>query len=136
MRSRALCLPLQLLAFGLALGGCGSETADSASDPTASQSTPSDPVLTTSPTSPTTEAVPDWPACDSVWKGGATLKRSYRGCLDSEEPVKADRILCSFGTPIVTYAHRFYAQPGHQIHDEGSLKDSAEFQHDIDICTG
>ena len=139
MLSRALCQPLLLLAFGLALGGCGSETADSASDPTASQSTPSDPASTTSPTSqtsPTTEAVPEWPACDSVWKGGATLKRSYKGCLDGEEPVKADRILCSFGTPIVTYAHRFYAQPGHQIHDEGSLKDSAEFQHDIDVCTG
>jgi len=123
-----------LLVSALALAGCGSESGDSASAPTVATQSAESP--TDQPTSAPTKATPDWPSCGSVWKGGATLKRSYKGCLDDGEPVKADRILCSFGTPIITYAHRYYAQPGHQIHDEGSLKKSAEFQHDLDICTG
>jgi len=136
LRRAQRLIPL-LLGSSLALAGCGSETGQSA-DPTvavqsASPSTEGQPTGT--PTDTQTKA-PDWPACGSVWKGGVTLTRSYKGCLEGGEPVKADKILCSFGTPIVTYAHRFYAEPGHEIHDEGSLKKSAEFQHDVSVCTG
>ena len=135
-RPAARLIPL-LLASSLALVGCGSETGQSA-DPTVavqSESPSNDGGPTASP-SASKSTTPDWPTCASVWKGGATLKRSYQGCLAGGEPVKADKILCSFGTPIVTYAHRFYAEPGHEIHDEGSLKKSAEFQHDLSVCTG
>jgi hypothetical protein len=127
-------IPL-LLVSSLALVGCGDEGSPTAAN-TSTQTPVDSPSATDKPTDSQTKATPDWPACGSVWKGGATLKRSYKGCLDDGEPVKADRILCSFGTPIVTYAHRYYAQPGHQIHDVGSLKKSSEFQHDLDICTG
>ncbi|GAB2884953.1 hypothetical protein [Nocardioides pacificus] len=76
-----------------------------------------------------------WAACDEVWQDGSILPRGYRGCMEGDERVRADRQICSLGTTLVTYAERFYAQPGLAIRDVGSLQDSAEYQQDFEICT-
>lgn len=76
-----------------------------------------------------------WAACDEVWQDGSILPRGYRGCMEGEERVRADRQICSLGTTLVTYADRFYAQPGLAIRDVGSLQDSADYQQDFEICT-
>jgi hypothetical protein len=99
-------------ALGLALlAACGEEepsatsTGDSSASPTAAGE----------------------PACTEIWVDGATLPDPYKGCYDEAGFVKAERLPCSSGQVVVTYADRSYAVPGNRVNDEGSLATSKQF---------
>src|SRR5262249_19027875 len=49
------------------------------------------------------------PACTSVWKDGATLPRSYSGCVQGSQVVQPDPLACSSRQRIIRYADSYYA---------------------------
>ncbi|HEY3528490.1 MAG TPA: hypothetical protein VGK78_05025 [Nocardioides sp.] len=120
-----------LLAAGT-LAGCGSDSSSSvAQDPATSGSpTPSHTAKThSSKTSPT------GPACTKVWKDGATLPHSYRGCTTDAGWVKAQVYECEDGHRLVTYAHAFYASPGRSISRAATtLAKDQGFRHTMAVC--
>lgn len=111
------------------LAGCGSGDSSSvAQDPGASASTPA---ATTSST--TTD--PSGPTCSDVWKKGAKLPHSYRGCVGDAGWVKAQVYQCSDGHRLVTFAHVFYAVPGRTISRAATtLAQDQEFQQTMAVC--
>jgi hypothetical protein len=112
----------------LALGACGSTSSTVAADPGTA------PPTSTSP-SPTGSPTPDSPRCAGVWNDGRTLPASYRGCAASQGWVKAQVYQCSDGHRIVTYAHAFYAAPGHTITRSAStLAKDTDFRHLMATC--
>jgi hypothetical protein len=113
------------VAAAVTLGACGSSSSNVAQDPaTAPASSPS-----------AAGTTPDGPACTAVWTDGRTLPASYRGCATSAGWVKAQPYQCSDGHRMVTYAHAFYAQPGHKITRSAStLAKDAAFRHLMVVC--
>ena len=139
------------LAGGLVLlGGCGgSDDPDEAASAGSTASDTSSPAVspTSDPASPdpsepttddaggsTSSSTGGTAPCDEVWGAGATLPRSYRGCEESGETVKADKHTCSFGGAIVEYDGRYYAQLGSTINDEGDLATSDGYQQALSAC--
>lgn len=138
-----------MLGAGLAvvtvLVGCGSESGG----PTATDSSPSEdvssaptaptaPTGSTGPTEPTSSPeAPPMPACSQVWRDGARLPADYRGCTDAAgQEVRAEKTLCSFGKPLVTYDDRFYALPGRRINaTQGSLASDPDYRSAKSACT-
>lgn len=144
MRTRAT----MLLATGLlglsVLAGCsddgdgealdpgqsgGSSTGTSSPSPTESESAPTEPATESS--SPAPDPLP---ACADVWVGGQKLPAKYKGCESDAGPVKAKKYPCSFGSSIVTFDDRFYAQLGRPINEVDSLKSSDQFQAALKAC--
>jgi hypothetical protein len=56
------------------------------------------------------------PACTSVWQDGATLPRTYGGCVQDDQVVAPDSLGCSSGQRIIRYADSYYAVPGGTVH--------------------
>lgn len=112
----------------LTLGACGSSSSTVADDPGTA------PPSSITP-SPTQSSAPTTPACASVWSRGRMLPAAYHGCAASQGWVKAQAYQCSDGHKIVTYAHAFYAAPGHKITRSASTlaKDTA-FRHLMAVC--
>ena len=146
MRTRAI----MLLATGVlaisVLAGCGDDGDGEALDPGASDTSgatsdaPSPSPTESDQTSeaPVTESAtvtPDpLPACSDIWVGGQKLPAKYKGCEGDAGPVKAKKYPCSFGSSIVTFDDRFYAQLGRPINEVDSLKSSNAFQSALRAC--
>ena len=56
------------------------------------------------------------PECSTVWQDGATLPRSYDGCVQGDQVVQPDPLACSSGQRIIRYADSYYAVPGGTVH--------------------
>lgn len=116
---------LALCAFGC--GSSGSSAPDAAgTDPTGSPA----------PSISESSAPADGPACDSVWQEGATLPRSYRGCVDgSGTLVPRDALGCSSGQRMVSHADRYYAVLGGTIHEATTpLAEDREYRAAVRSC--
>ena len=111
------------------LAACGSdESSTVAQDPGQGASTPA------APTS-SADTDPAGPTCGAVWKKGATLPHSYRGCVADAAWVKAEVYQCSDGHRLVTYAHAFYASPGRTISRAATtLAKDQGFQQTMAVC--
>lgn len=139
-------LPAWVLATALAgaLGACGDDSstaADPGSSPSpAGSSSPSSPATESPPESPSESAStppPSGPACGKVWRGGATLPGSYRGCVEGEQYVERDALGCSSGQRIIRYDEHFYAVPGGRIHETESVLDKDPGYRDaVASCRG
>jgi hypothetical protein len=115
-----------LLAAGT-LAGCGSDSSSSVAQDPGPSGTPTP--------SHTSKGSPTGPACAKVWKDGATLPHSYRGCTTTAGWVKAEVYECSDGHRLVTYAHAFYASPGRSISRAATtLAKDHGFQHTMAVC--
>lgn len=78
-----------------------------------------------------------WPTCDEVWRGDGSIPGRYRGCVDGDRAVVADRIPCSFGGSMTTYADRYYGVLGNVVNDAGeSLSTSRRYARAHALCTG
>lgn len=130
MRSPAPPL-VAALVLGGALVACGTDsgaTSAGRSTPTPASESPS------ASETPSEPSGPQPPECSEVWEAGTRLPTGYRGCAEDGEPVRTDRIRCSFGLVIVTYADTFYAVPGDTINESASLKDDPEFRRTVNSC--
>ncbi|MCW2844830.1 MAG: hypothetical protein JWN22_2746 [Nocardioides sp.] len=121
----------------LTVGACGSDSTpvaqDPATSPVSSPSTP--PPSSESPSSPSSSSAPDHPVCAAVWRDGHVLAPDYAGCAASGGWVRAMVYHCSDGHRLVTYAHEFYAQPGHEItRSDSTLARDAAFRHLMAVC--
>ena len=129
MRAPAARLAAALLVGVLGLSACGSEsgstTAEDATSPVAESDSTDD--ASEDPGS-------SLPECGEVWQAGVRLPTGYKGCAEDGEPVKPDRIRCSFGLVIVTYDDRFYAVPGDQINESESLENDRDFTRTVNSC--
>lgn len=120
---------LAMAAVALTLGACGSDTSTVAQDPATT------PATTTSSPTATVKPPHVGPACKAVWRDGADLAHSYRGCLDTSGWVKAQVYQCSDGHRVVTYAHSFYGQPGRTITKSSTtLVNDQQFRHLMALC--
>lgn len=129
MTSRAAGLFVAALVTAGSLAGCGSASSTTAQDPGAGTSTP------TSVPSSSSGQTAQTPTCLRVWKQGATLPHSYRGCATTAGWVKAQVYQCSDGHHLVTYAHAFYASPGRTISRAATtLAKDHGFQQTMAVC--
>lgn len=107
------------------LAACGDDEPTAADDP-------STPASETSASEP--PELPDWPSCDEVWVAETTLPQGYKGCLDGDTPVKADRQACSSGQVIVIYDDRFYAVLGGPVNETEGLKQDPHYRSARQSC--
>jgi hypothetical protein len=120
-RSAALVPALALAA--LCAGGCGSDSAESGNDATSPSATGS--------SAPAVAAA----ACSAVWKDGAQLPRTYRGCSEDDQLVKPDVLGCSSGQRMVRYADRYYAVYGGTVHEASpSLEKDRDYRAAVLSC--
>jgi hypothetical protein len=120
-RSAGLVPALALAA--LCASGCGSDSAESGADA-------SSPAATTPSASALAAA-----ACSEVWKDGAQLPRSYRGCAEDDQLVKPDVLGCSSGQRMVRYADRYYAVYGGTVHEATpSLEKDRDYRAAVLSC--
>lgn len=111
--------------------GCGDDDGNTAEDPAGEPSASQEPSATDGTPG---SAAPELPACADVWVAGATLPRSYRGCEQDGEAIKADKHPCSYGLDIVEFADRFYAVTGKQINEVPSLTESDQYRQALTAC--
>lgn len=124
-----------VLAGLLLLSGCGTGGTTVADDeaPASSESSPSATSPSPSATSPSPSAKPepgaDAPDCKDVWKQGARLPRTYKGCNERQDGastfVRRQVLDCSSGQRMVVHADHYYGVLGGTIHRTESrlLKD-------------
>ena len=122
----ALAAAILLLAVG-----CSDDDGGSAEDPAGESPSSQAP---SAPDSSTEPPAPDLPKCADVWVAGATLPRTYRGCEQDGEAIRAVKHQCSYGSAIVEFADRFYAVTGKQINEVPSLIDSEQFKQAMNAC--
>lgn len=108
--TRALVVSLALLA-SVGLTSCGDE------EPTATGSSSSSDPSSTAPSESMEPAPPGTPECSEIWQDGHRVPRFYAGCADEGAYVKREAIGCSSGQRMVTYADRFYAVLGGDVHE-------------------
>jgi hypothetical protein len=119
-----------LCAFGCGSSGSSADDAagtDPTSTPVSSSATPSD----------ETSAPAGVPDCETVWQDGATLPRTYRGCVDDTGTVvPRDALGCSSGQRLVSHGDRYYAVPGGTIHEAATtpLADDPEYRTAVRSC--
>ncbi len=127
------------------LAGCSSDDDGPADDPTPAPSAspdtedpPSETASATPSETPSQAPVPPGtPACADVWTDGATLARVYTGCADGDTYVEADRLGCSSGQRIVTYADRFFAVAGSTVTETaGPLRADDDYNDAVARCRG
>jgi hypothetical protein len=133
-----------VLATALAglLTACGDDSstaADPASSPSSAASASSEPSSTA--TAPASESPstppPSGPACGKVWQEGATLTRSYQGCVEGGTYVDRDVLGCSSGQRIVRFDEHFYAALGGRIYQTESVLDKDRGYRDaVAVCRG
>ena len=125
-----------LLAGLLLLSGCGTDgttASDDGAAPASSESSEPSPSPTATSPDPSETAAPDpgagAPACTDVWKDGARLPRTYKGCNEGEGGaatfVRRQVLDCSSGQRMVVHADHYYGVLGGTIHRTESrlLKD-------------
>ncbi len=118
-----------------AVGACGGGD-DEATDPAGS--TP--PSVSSAPDgdgSPTAapEVPPGTPACGDVWSEGATIPRSYDGCVQDGALVEREVLACSSGQRLVTFADRFYGVAGGEVRvSEQALEDDRDYRSAVRSC--
>lgn len=136
-----LLVPVLLAA--LLLAGCGSEDTGTATPQdegsVSPSSTPSEAPPSTEATDEVTDEGPDtrgWPKCEKVWIAGDDLPRTYVGCTEGDEAVKAERVPCSMGVKLVVYNDRFWAATGNRISEsDGPLRKNPEFRQVRNTCS-
>lgn len=109
---------------GALLSACGANEPDAGEEPSGS----------TGSAAPETADLPDWPACAEVWVAESELSPEYRGCLDDEVGVAAEKQRCSSGQVLVTYADRFYAVMGGPVNETEGLAEDSAYQRARDAC--
>ena len=133
--TRALQAPrVALVLAALCLTACGSEGADA--DGTAASDRSSASTRESEEPSGGPSAPPGTPECDEVWKAGATLPRSYDGCVDEDgQLVPRDGLACSSGQRIIRFDDRFYGVPGGTVHEVStSLEQDREYRAAVLRC--
>ena len=146
MKARGTLVAL-LLPLALSLAACGGDSASTATDPDASDSSaatdtasPTEATETPEPSespSETTPPTPDWPACGDVWVADARLALGYKGCLEGETAVKADNLSCSSGQRMVRYDDSFFAVAGGSIYEtSGPLEKDKLYLQKVRTCRG
>ena len=125
--------PAALLAAALLVGGGGATACGSDSSGTTAED-PAPRASSSAPSEPARGSRDEVPECTDVWQTGTRLPTGYRGCTEEGEPVRTDRIRCSFGLVIVTYADRYYAVPGDQINEVTSLREDPDFRRTVNSC--
>lgn len=128
----------------LLTSACGTES-DSPADTTAEESTSQSPTpsessgesSSESPSDkPSPTAPPGTPACADVWQEGATLPRSYSGCVDGDTYHERSAIGCSSGQRLIRYDDRFYSVPGGTVQQaRPSLAKDKAYRKDLAACT-
>lgn len=130
---RRLAAALALVA-GL-LAGCGS-TGQATDSQTVTPST--DMPTIQSPSTPSSSQsgtpMPTGPACGSVWKAGAKLPATYKGCVQGAAWVAADNLGCSSGQKLVRFDDHFWAVRHGTIHRVTSLKTDKDYQRSVASC--
>lgn len=112
--TRAFVASLALLA-SMGLTSCGSEEPTTARPSRGAESASE---ASSTSTSKSTEPAPSGtPECSEIWQDGRRLPRFYAGCVEGETYVKRDSLGCSSGQRMVTYADRFYAVLGGDVHE-------------------
>lgn len=107
---RAILTLASIAGAATLLAGCG-----------AGNGTAADPVGATGPThsssapSPTASHAVQLPACSSIWKVGASLPSTYRGCQDNGVKARSFIFHCEIGSSIATYGDDLYAVPGRTV---------------------
>lgn len=131
---RRLVLPGFLLVVSGALGGCGSDDADSAvADPTTPASSPGE--VDSSTPEAGLEIPAGAPACGDIWTEGAKLPRMYDGCVAGETYVKRDVIECSSGQRVVRFDDAYYAVLGGPVQAASpSLAENGDYQEFLVGC--
>jgi hypothetical protein len=128
MRAPAARLAAALLVGVVGLSACGSDDGST----TAQDTTP--PAESGSTDDASEDPGSSLPECSDVWVAGVRLPTGYKGCAEDGEPVKSDRIRCSFGLMIITYDDRFYAVPGDRINESESLENDRDFARTVSSC--
>ena len=130
-----------LLLGALALGGCGNEADERASDPATSESstetpteTPTDSTESSAPAEPATDPANGLPVCEDVWIDGLDLPKDYTACSQDGTSVKPVKKMCGFGSPMIIQADRFYALRGNRVNDVGDIATSEQFQSALAAC--
>jgi hypothetical protein len=123
----------------LSTSACGTES-ESPADTTAQESTSQSPSPSESGGSPgekpSPTAPPGTPACADVWQEGATLPRSYSGCVDGDTYHQRSAIGCSSGQRLIRYDDRFYSVPGGTVQQaRPSLAKDKAYRKDLAACT-
>jgi hypothetical protein len=123
----------------LSTSACGTES-ESPADTMAQESTSQSPSPSESGGSPgekpSPTAPPGTPACADVWQEGATLPRSYSGCVDGDTYHQRSAIGCSSGQRLIRYDDRFYSVPGGTVQQaRPSLAKDKAYRKDLAACT-
>ena len=114
---------LALVAAGLT--ACGSDPVEADGSVATDDSSSAAP----SPTAPESPAAsdsvpPGTPECSTLWQDGATIEKSYAGCVDDDgQFVKKDTLGCSSGQTLVRYDDRFYGVLGGSVHEASAPLD-------------
>ncbi len=129
-RPRAALLTVVLLGALGACGGGDDEATDPAGSPSASPA-PED----AGPSSAAPEAPAGTPACSDVWSEGATIPRSYAGCVQDGALVEREVLSCSSGQRLMTFADRFYGVAGGEVRvSEQALEDDRDYRASVRSC--
>lgn len=110
----------------LALGACGSDTAE---EPAAT--------VGSSPTAQTSDdaGADGLPACDDVWQTGETLPAGYAGCVQDGATVEVDALACSSGQKFVTFEESHYAVVGGLVREvEGEIDTDRAYRKAVRSC--
>ena len=133
--TRDLQAPLVALVLAaLCLTSCGSDGADA--DGAAASDRSSASTREAEEPGAALSVPPGTPECDDVWKAGATLPRSYDGCVDEDgQFVPRDALACSSGQRIIRFDDRFYGVPGGTVHEvPTSLEQDREYRAAVLRC--
>jgi hypothetical protein len=142
--ARSGALLCALLLGALALGGCGNEADERASDPATSESSSETPSETptespespesSAPSEPATDPANGLPVCEDVWVDGLDLPTDYTACSQDGNAVKPVKKMCGFGSPMIIQADRYYALRGNRVNDVGDIATSEQFKSALAAC--
>jgi hypothetical protein len=145
--ARSGALLCALLLGALALGGCGNEADERASDPATSESSSETPSETptespespespesSAPSEPATDPANGLPVCEDVWVDGLDLPTDYTACSQDGTAVKPVKKMCGFGSPMIIQADRYYALRGNRVNDVGDIATSEQFKSALAAC--
>lgn len=81
---------------------------------------------------------PKLPACEDIWKAGATLPTDYAGCILSGETRLEQSTKCKDGTRLIVHDEQFYALTSQKIVEVNvaPLEDSPAYGKVFSACTG
>lgn len=137
-RSRLLYSLLAVALVSLAaLTACSGEKSSNTvadEDTTATASGSGAGPTSTAPAPTSSSAAAPWPSCAEVWVADAEFPQKYPGCVEGDDRVRAEKMYCSSGQVIVTYADRFYAVQGKHVNETAGLSGDASYSRAKKSC--